>query len=105
MAMVVHDLRNPLAALISNLGFMAERVRDDRQASEAASDCMLSLEVLARLVDNLDAMGRLEGGQGTSGEVAVAEVVASVERRMKRHAESSGVRLETSCGPDVGRVV
>jgi K+-sensing histidine kinase KdpD len=105
MAMVVHDLRNPLAALISNIGFVAERVRADRQASEAASDCALSLEVLARLVDNLDAMARLEAGQNAVGEVAVVEVVAAVERRMKRHAEASGVRLQSSCRPGVGRAV
>jgi signal transduction histidine kinase len=105
MAMVVHDLRNPMAALISNLGFVADRVRDDEAASEAASDCMLSLEVLVRLVDNLDAIGRLDGGPAASGEVAVTEVIASVERRMRRHAEAAGVRLATSSGPGAGRAL
>jgi signal transduction histidine kinase len=106
MALVVHDLKNPLAALLSNIGFVGSCVRGDRVASEAVHDCQLSLEVLVRLVENLGAIGSLETGRGRGGDVdvAVGEAITSVEARMRRHAAAAGMRVVASCAPGVGRI-
>ncbi len=105
IALLVHDLKNPLAALLSNLGFVASAVRDDEMTAEAVLDCQLSTEVLLRLIENVSAMGSLEGNTSPqSSEATVSDVLKAVERRMRRHTETSMFGLTMRCDPDVGRV-
>lgn len=104
MALLVHDLKNPLAALVSNLGFIATTVSGDEETSEAVQDCLLSTEVLTRLVENLGAMGSLEVHSELLGDSLVQDVFSSVETRMRRHAEASMIQLSASCEPDVNQV-
>lgn len=97
IALLVHDLKNPLAALLSNLGFVASSVRDDEMVYEAVQDCLLSTEVLSRLIENIGTMGSLEEQGESTGETSLPSVLSSVEKRMGRHAETAMFGLTTSC--------
>ncbi len=93
MALMVHDLKNPLAALLANLGYVASTVADDEYTAEAIEDCMISTEVLKRLIDNLASL--FSALPQVPGSVASVEsVVRTVEARTKRHANASSLQLE-----------
>jgi signal transduction histidine kinase len=104
IALLVHDLKNPLAALLSNLGFVASSIRDDEIVSEAVQDCLLSTEVLSRLIENIGTMGALEESKRALGEASIPTVLGAVERRMGRHAETSMFGLTTRFAPELGAV-
>jgi signal transduction histidine kinase len=104
IALLVHDLKNPLAALLSNLGFIESTVRKDEMTHEAVQDCLLSTEALSRLIDNIGTMGALEGSVEQPGESSIAAVFNSVETRMGRHAEMAMFTLKAVLAPDVQAV-
>jgi signal transduction histidine kinase len=57
LALVAHDLRNPLSALRSNLGFIGTVVQGvDPDAREAVVDGMVSCDGLAQIIDNLEVL-------------------------------------------------
>jgi signal transduction histidine kinase len=61
LAMVAHELRNPLAVMAMNADFLAERSRDD-EAREAATEMQRSAARMARLLQDLVDLARIEGG-------------------------------------------
>lgn len=61
--LVVHDLKNPLAALSANLEFIGRRLADDDRGSAAIADCRDSLTRLLRMVSTLLDSNRLEEGR------------------------------------------
>lgn len=91
LGLLAHDLRNPLSALHSNLGFLTSIVRDDSDAVEAVSDGLVSCEGLAHIIDNIDLLGQtMRGahyGEGTRIDAAmlVAEVVAAARPMADSH--------------------
>lgn len=101
IALLVHDLKNPLAALLSNLGYVATTVEGDVMTAEAVDDCLLSTEVLGRLIENISVIGLLEGRPPAPAMATPAEVLSTVETNMRRHAETSGLGLEVRLEPDL----
>lgn len=98
LALVAHDLRNPLSALHSNIGFI-ESVTDekDRDAREALADVVASCNSLRHIVDNLELFGLFVQGQRPELErspMALVDVVNDVVGRLRGVAESYGVTLE-----------
>jgi signal transduction histidine kinase len=91
LGLLAHDLRNPLSALHSNLGFLTSIVRDDTDAVEAVSDGLVSCEGLAHIIDNIDLLGQTmrgaQHGEGTRIDVGmlVAEVVAAARPMAESH--------------------
>jgi signal transduction histidine kinase len=91
LGLLAHDLRNPLSALHSNLGFLTSIVRDDTDAVEAVSDGLVSCEGLAHIIDNIDLLGQTmrgaQHGEGTRLDVRmlVAEVVAAARPMAESH--------------------
>ena len=105
MSLMVHDLKNPLAALMANLGYVASAVRQDPEAREAVADCLLSTEAIGRLLENLYLVTRSDGGAREGrGECAVDGALAAVAARIGRHAAAAGVTVEVGCGSDCGAV-
>ena len=61
LGLLAHDVRNPLAALSSNVGFLG-MISDDltEDAREAIEDIQLSMEVLGRIADTMEVLSRVE---------------------------------------------
>lgn len=98
LGLLAHDLRNPLSALHSNLGFLTSVVGEEVDAAEAVSDGLISCEGLAHIIDNIDLLGQtLRGtqfGEGTRVDIAmlVAEVVAAARPMAESHNVAVVVR-------------
>ena len=106
MGLMVHDLKNPLAALLANLGYVGSVVAEDESTKEAVDDCLLSTEVLSRLIDNLAAISTLSAPSDADGggEATVEAAVHAVEQRMRRHAAAAGLDVHASAEPECGSV-
>ena len=105
LALVVHDLKNPLAALLSNLGFVLSAVRSDAMTAEAVEDCLLSTEVLSRLIENLAVVGQFDERPGVlDAAVQLGDVFQSVASRMKPHLETSGLSWHFDCPSELPSV-
>ncbi|MBM4364480.1 MAG: HAMP domain-containing histidine kinase, partial [Deltaproteobacteria bacterium] len=98
LALVAHDLRNPLSALHSNLGFLRSVLDDaDPDAREAIDDGLVSCDGLAQIIDNLDLLagalrepGRVPEAGSFVDVGALLDEVVHVTRAM---AGSHGVEL------------
>lgn len=97
LALLAHDLRNPLSALHSNLGFLRSVVGDDDpDAAEALTDSLVSCDGLGHIIDNIDLFGRAlrAAHSGNGARADLGQVVAEVVRRSQPTAESHGLGLE-----------
>lgn len=98
LALVAHDLRNPLSALHSNLGFLRS-VLDaaDPDAREAIDDGLVSCDGLAHIIDNIDLLSGALRDPGRVPEagsfVDVGAVVEEVVHATRAMAGSHGVEL------------
>jgi signal transduction histidine kinase len=97
LGLVAHDLRNPLSALHSNVGFL-ESLADpsDRDANEALADVSASCGSLKHIIDNLELLGLAvneDRPQFDRGPVSLVEVTRDVISRIRVVAESYGVKL------------
>lgn len=103
MGLLAHDLRNPLSALHSNLGFLkAVLTSNDRDVLEAVEDGVVSCEGLAHIINNIDLIGRsfrervASDGPGVDVVQLIEEVVAASLHTAKSH----GVRIAVSPMPE-----
>jgi signal transduction histidine kinase len=98
LAMVVHDLRSPLAAIRGVADVLAadERIAGDPRTRELIEVQRRQATLMARLVDDLLTVTRVEGGQLhlARRQVALAPLLASLAS-----VQADGVQL--SCEPDV----
>lgn len=96
LALLAHDLRNPLSALHSNVGYLGGLPQcDDAETREALEDAGLSCECLVVIIDNLDVLARhLEGKQAapTMRFSALATLQEAISR-CERIAASHGCKL------------
>lgn len=97
IALVAHDLRNPLSALQSNVSFVACATNiSDPERQEALDDAGISCEALAHIIDNLDIVSQFLLGrrQASRIRISAAGVVSEVIGRFDRLAQSHGGRLQ-----------
>lgn len=105
LELIAHDLNNPLSALMANLGYISSVLGYNPDAKEAVEDCILTQQTLKRLVENLNALARLESGDTVFTEsTPVKAVLTGVEGTMKLHAEPSEVGLSVVCAAEAGLV-
>ena len=102
VALFAHDLKNPLAALMTNLHFLRTTVEGlDEDAAEALADSAVLCEVLERYIKNLDVVAAppdpLGGAPGSVDLVRVAESLAT---RHRAQAKTTGVELAVEAAPD-----
>jgi signal transduction histidine kinase len=96
LGLITHDLRNPLAALSSNAGFL-HMVGDSfsEEVREALHDVQLSIEALTRIVDSLELvshdLGTISGPAPIV--VRVGDLLRTVLPPVERAAQSHGVQL------------
>lgn len=96
LGLLAHDLRNPLAALSSNVGFLqmiGEELTGD--AREAVDDLQLSIEALGRIIDSLELVGNELKDAAVPSKVllSVPRLVRSILPQSSRAAASHGVQL------------
>lgn len=102
LALVTHDLRNPLAALSSNVGFLTMLEGElGTDALEAIDDLQLSIEAMGRIIDSLELVCTelRDVAPPTPLSLSVERLVKAVLPQAKRAAESHGVRLSVELGP------
>lgn len=96
LGLVAHDLRNPLSALQSNVGFLKSILpEDDQDASDALSDCQASCQSLVEIIDNLEILGHELRGTGRLelAPVAMQNLVEEVVQRLEPVARSHETRI------------
>lgn len=99
--LVVHDLKNPLACLSTNLAFVESRLSSDAEGAEAVADCRDSTARLLRMVSVLLDVNRLEERRLTPAlkpELARALLESSARGRA-HEAQFRGVRIEVQGDP------
>jgi signal transduction histidine kinase len=98
LALVAHDLRNPLSALHSNVGFLeATLATKDADALDALSDISASCSSLKHIIDNLELVGLtllVERPQLDRMPVSLWELAHEGVQRLQAIAQSYGVRVE-----------
>lgn len=98
LALIAHDLRNPLSALNSNVGFL-ESTPDlpDTEAKEALADVSASCSSLKHIIDNLELVGLSVQETPISLErspLSLWEAVFEVLEGLQPIAASYGARTE-----------
>jgi signal transduction histidine kinase len=86
LALVVHDLRNPVATISANLSFVREvggTAGDDPDVAEALADVDLATADLMRGLDHLSWIGRWMGGERAL-EGPPGDVRAAIESALKK---------------------
>lgn len=96
LGLITHDLRNPLAALSSNVGFLQMLTSEMKEeAKEAIDDLQISLEALGRIADGLELLGHELTGRvhETPTTRDVGSILRSVGKPALRSAKSHEVTL------------
>jgi two-component system, OmpR family, sensor histidine kinase KdpD len=94
LSMLAHDLRSPLAAAITNLGFIEAVVpRWSADATDALADARLSCKSLEHLIANLDVLASI-GQKRRTEEVSLLAIARSTVARFEPQARSSVVSFD-----------
>jgi signal transduction histidine kinase len=105
LGLVTHDLRNPLAALSSNVGYLQMLAPEMKEeVKETIDDLQISVEALGRISDCLELLGHeLMGRAGEPLTVQnVASILRSVRKPALRSAKSHDVTLTFSTDENEG---
>lgn len=97
LALLSHDLKNPLAAVLTNLGFVASALDDPsavEDAKEAVVDARLACESMQRFVGNLELLARDSVGRSSLPpyDTTPLDVHALVEDVVDRQREAAAGR-------------
>jgi K+-sensing histidine kinase KdpD len=96
LGLLAHDLRNPLSALHSNLGFLDGSVAlTDSEMSEAVQDGLISCESLRHMIDNIDLLSQELRGllAPAEGALPLGPILGGVLLRCEPIAKSHSVEL------------
>ena len=105
LALIAHDLRNPLSALSSNLGFLASvSGTSDRDVAEAIQDSLISCDGLSHLIDNIDLFGQELRAKDSYaiGPLSIGPLITSTVTRCTQVAASHGLQLKLE--PSVSKI-
>ncbi|MEZ4439396.1 MAG: HAMP domain-containing sensor histidine kinase [Polyangiaceae bacterium] len=105
--LVSHDIRNPLAAIVTNLEFSRRLVKDeaiDPDLRESVEDSVIACEVLKRVVANFDVLAKGDDLAVTMSEVGVAALVQDVARRCRERASQASLHIDVDDGGVSDRV-
>lgn len=104
---VTHELRTPLTTFRMYAEMLAEgMVPDERQREHYLNTLRIEAERLTHLVENVLAYARLERGRarGRVEVVAVDDLVAQVEGRLRSRAEQANMALVVELDERVARI-
>lgn len=97
LALIVHDLRNPLSALHSNASFLqSARDTTSSDVKEALEDVSASCEALGHIIDNVELLALALRGERRfeRSSFSARELITEVMARSRSLATSYAVRLE-----------
>ena len=96
MRSISHDLRNPLAAVVTNLAFSRGLIDDPtaiEDLTEAVDDSVIACDVMQMIVANLDIILKGDAPHPTLHSVTVSAVVADVIKRFRPRASQARVAI------------
>ncbi len=95
-AMIVHDLRNPLAVIRSSGGELVRQSGDDKrdEFGELGQEILAEAERMQRMCTELLEIARASEGNANFAEHALDEVVTATLDQISRDASRAGVRIE-----------
>ena len=101
-ALVVHDLKNPLTAILVNVEFLVQQASLAADDRAALSDVFSAAQAMHRMVINLLDISRSEDGMliPKLGEVALAHMVEEVCGAVGRRSAEQGIKLAHEVGVD-----
>jgi signal transduction histidine kinase len=100
MAILAHDMRNPLSALLTNVHFVQSVARGTAlDIDEALSDAALSCAVLGQIIGNLEVIGRaFASTRPTPTPVGTRDAVNQAVARAALQATLAGIRTVVAAG-------
>ena len=100
MAILAHDMRNPLSALLTNIHFVQSIARGSTlDVDEALSDSALSCTILSQVIGNLEVLGRALGPSLPLTPLGTREAAGQAVARASAHATLAGIELVIMPGP------
>ncbi len=96
---IVHDLKNPLAAIVANASFLVSAKDLTVDSKESAQGVLRASETMLRMVYNLLDISRSEDGalKLQRSEIDLAACLRDTCQLMARRAEERKQRLDLSC--------
>ena len=103
-ALIVHDLKNPLSSILSNVQYVQSRAALPVDERESLDDVLRASQSMVRLVMNLLDVSRSDDGALIPHVSAfgLPELLGEICSEMGRRIEDKGQRLELSLAPGVG---
>lgn len=100
LRIVAHDLRNPLAVIISNIGYLQSTLpQPSDEIKETLADTLTSCQDLKHVVENIDLLGQLLKGRTERGHgFLVLDAATEVARGCQALAASHAVELQVEFG-------
>jgi signal transduction histidine kinase len=100
MAILAHDMRNPLSALLTNIHFVQSVTRGTAvDVDEALSDSVLSCAILGQIIGNLEVIGRaLAPSVPLPTPLRTREAASQALARAAPHATLAGVETSIAAG-------
>lgn len=97
---ISHDLRTPVAALLTTIDFTLRKDRSAAEYRDALEECRLSGQQMNQIVERLLSLARLDAGvaQVSPQMVNVTEVVSQSVALVRPLAEERGLQLRMSNG-------
>ena len=105
-ALIVHDLKNPLSSILSNVQYVQSRAQLPVDERESLEDVLRASQSMVRLVMNLLDVSRSDDG-ALIPHVSAFELpglLGEICSEMGRRIEDKGQRLELSLAPGVGHL-
>lgn len=102
LAFVVHDLKNPLSAMLSNAQFLRETEGLESFVYDTIHDIQSSAQSMQRMVMNLLDIGRSENGvlKPRPNVFSLSELASEVCRASQKRAQEHGLRIEVEADLD-----
>jgi PAS domain S-box-containing protein len=104
LAIVAHDLRNPLASMMLHLTLLRRPPgKPERRSTEAVEVIEHAVRRMSRIVDDLLEVTRFEAGQLELAPMRVspAEVIAEVSKSQREQIRLRSLELRTDVAPDL----
>jgi signal transduction histidine kinase len=105
--LIVHDLKNPLSSILSNVEYLAASDQIPERERESLTDVLRASRSMFRMVMNLLDISRSEDGAliPRCAEFDVTALLNEISSETVRRLEEKGQTLSLTVAPDVGTIL